>query len=545
MATVPAFVLFAFGLLLRLLFWHGGPDGGAGWHVACQGDAPVWQDLAHKLANGIDDDQLRLPWRPPGMLWLVSAIWNGAPATAWLPRLGMCVLGAAFAPLFWLWLRTKVAAPVALLASAITAAATNLLVLSSGLHNETIYLLLVIGALFAQDRLEGTRAPLFAIAFGLLHGAACLVRAEHALTVLALALIAHSTFRRWTISLSATAALAALLVPWQLHADAQVDAYNAGAPALPPSALPWQPDAIAAVRALPSFQQVPIYRLVTDSARVRGNREVAASDLEIVREAFGVWPEALPHAFIAIYGGLNFFLANTPEANGGFAAKALDRPPPLTGGDSRYPPNFRAMLPQNGQVAFSYPPHLDRIVNGMDHGLRELTANPVAAAQRIARKAWHGLEGATGGIGGYALPIGLSGVRRQVDIVTATSTWAHVWRVAVLAVASVGLWRLRHRQALWPLFGFAMTKLAIVLAYFGYARQGALCLPVMALCLAAASERFATWLSGRRLLAIGALLLALEALRAGTTAATIDDQPVTAGEPFGAMRYDDRRLRFH
>jgi hypothetical protein len=139
----------------------------------------------------------------------------------------------------------------------------------------------------------------------------------------------------------------------------------------------------------------------------------------------------------------------------------------------------------------------------------------------------------------------LSGVRRQVDIVTATSTWAHVWRVAVLAVASVGLWRLRHRQALWPLFGFAMTKLAIVLAYFGYARQGALCLPVMALCLAAASERFATWFTGRRLLAIGLTLLALEALRAGHTAATIDDRPVTAGEPFGPMRYDDRRLRFH
>jgi hypothetical protein len=546
---VPALALFAFGLLLRLLFQWGGPDGGPGWHIGCQGDAPVWQDLAHKLANGIADDQLRLPWRPPGMQWLVSSLWNGDPTAVTTVRVLLLLLGAALAPLLWLWLRTKVAPTTALLAAGLCAAASNLLLLSSGLHVETVYLFGVLLSLLLQDRLSGPRAPLFAALiaalFGILHGLLCLLRAEHALTVLVFAGLAHASFRRWLVSLSAVAGLALTLVPWQLHADAQVDAYNAGQPNLPLTQPPWHPDALTALRALPSFQQLPVHGLVTDTVRVRGGKQVTAADLGILREAFGTWPEALPHRFVALYGGLNFFLANTPEAAGGFSAKALDRLPPLQGGDSRYPPGFRAVLPQNGQIAFSYPPHLDHVIHGIDHGLAELAADPLASAQRVLQKLWHGIEGAVSGLGGYGLPIGLSGVRRQVDLVTADSALAPAFRGAVLLVAAFGLWRLRRQQALWPLYAFALTKIAILLAWFGYARQGALCLPLVALGVAAALERPLLPLVTRgRLLALALALLALEAVRATTTGATVDGTVVSAGDPFGNNRYDVRRVQF-
>jgi hypothetical protein len=83
---VPALALFTFGLVLRLLFVWATPDGGTGWHVAFQGDAPIWHDLAAKLAANVPDDLLRLPLRPPAMQWFVALLWNGDPARVWLVR---------------------------------------------------------------------------------------------------------------------------------------------------------------------------------------------------------------------------------------------------------------------------------------------------------------------------------------------------------------------------------------------------------------------------------------------------------------------------
>jgi hypothetical protein len=144
------------------------------------------------------------------------------------------------------------------------------------------------------------------------------------------------------------------------------------------------------------------------------------------------------------------------------------------------------MLPRNGVLTLSYPPHLDAIVHGSQKGWAEIAADPGAAMARAGAKLWHAAEGAVGGVGGYALPIGLSGERRQVDFVTATSGWSDVWRLLVLGAAAFGLWRLRRCRGVWPLLAFAATKVAVVAVYFGYARQGALCVPIVALGVAAA-----------------------------------------------------------
>ena len=112
-------MLFVFGAALRLLFAHASSDGGPGWHVGFQGDAPVWQ----QLVSGADASatERQLPLRPPGMQWFVGMSWNGEAASVWLPRLAFTLLGASVAPLVWLVLRRHVAASVAFAAAALCA----------------------------------------------------------------------------------------------------------------------------------------------------------------------------------------------------------------------------------------------------------------------------------------------------------------------------------------------------------------------------------------------------------------------------------------
>ncbi|MCA8965767.1 MAG: hypothetical protein KDC48_12860, partial [Planctomycetes bacterium] len=217
-----ALVLFVFGLALRLCFWLGAPDRAMAWDVAFQGDAPLWQELATKTAQGVPDELLRLPLRPPGMQWLVSTLWNGDPATAWHLRLLFAALGATVAPLLFLLLRRHQGEPRAALAGGLCAAATPLLLLSSGLHSELPYLVLLLLSLFDQERLRTSPTAVAALRWGLLHAAMVLLRAEHTLTFVALlAVLALQRAPQLapqlarSLSLALGAAFAALL-PWQL-----------------------------------------------------------------------------------------------------------------------------------------------------------------------------------------------------------------------------------------------------------------------------------------------------------------------------------------
>lgn len=540
-------ILFAVGLLLRLLFQASTPDGGTCWHLAFQGDAAIWQDLAARLAQGIDDVELRIPWRPPGMTYGIAFLWDGEGATVWPVRMLFTLLGAATAPLFWLLLRRHVAAPVAWLAAVLCAVSSNLLLLSSGLHAETPYLFFVLLALFDQQRLANERAAGAALRWGLLNGLLCLLRAEHLVVAIVLLAVARWNGASWRALAVALAAFAAPLVPWQLHANAQVDAFNRGAPPLPATDVRWEADAFAALRGLPPVAQRQVFTFVNETMRVRGRDVVRTGDLGVVREAFGCFPEPLRPEFVALQGGFSFWLSWAPEAAGGHSRKCLDRPPPLVGGDALYPPNARNDRPRGGSFAFEYPPHLEVFEHGYRRGWEEIAADPLGALHRLATKMCYAVEGATGGVGGYALPIGLSGVRPSVDMVIATGVWPTIWRAVVLATALVGLWLLRRTRELWPLFAFAAVRLALIAAYFGHARFGALLLPAVALGVAASLHalssarrpRFVEWVA----IALLVALPVLEIVRTCTVHASIDGRP-WLGSGGGRAEYEAHTITF-
>lgn len=546
-AVRTAALLFAFGLALRLLFVLGGPDGGPGWHVGMQGDVPIWQDQARRLAAGEPDAELLLPWRAPGTMWLVSALWDGGPSV-WPVRLAFLLAGASIAPLLWLLLRRCVEPRTAVVAASLCAASGNLLLLSSGLHVGVLYLSLSLATLVVQRRLEDPHRLAWPIGWGALHGLLCLLRTENVLGFPLLLLLARWNGVRWR-SLGAAVATAALLVtPWQVHAAQLVARWN-DSPAVPARlSLPWQPQARDAAAAVPGFARRFVMEFVDATVQQRGGRVVTAEDLQLVRDAFGSWPEPLPVPIVSLNGPYNFFLANSREARGGFSRAAYDRDPPLAGGAAAWPAWLRLAPGRIRRFDLGWPPHLDITLHGYALGLRELAAEPAALPGLLGTKLWYGLAGATGGLGGYALPIGLSGERRAVDFVVADGAFAAGFRVVVLGVALFGLWRVRGRRGLWPLFLWQLLSLGVLVAFFGLARHGVQCLPAVALGVAAVVSPWlarAPRLASARAawLAMG-VLLAIEGVRAATVTATVDGQPAAAGEPFPGNEYVDRRVEF-
>ncbi|MEY4672872.1 MAG: hypothetical protein RL148_656 [Planctomycetota bacterium] len=531
-----ASTLFAVGLLVRLAHWVGSPDRGWPWAVSYQGDAPKWQQLAQGAAA--NDPESLLPFRPPAMDWFTSVLWDGDPATSWLPRLALAVLGALVAPLTYRALQRSFEERIAWCAGWICVLSTNLVLLGSGVHSEIPYLVLFLCSLGPWDRLRTNPAWATGILWGLLQAACCLFRADHLLTAGLLTgwILWARGPRAAQAAMAMGLGLAAGLAPWQFHASRAVHAFqheNAPPLPLPGARLPWDDDALAEVRAMPAFAQAPTFGFVTDTAWARNRTRVTAADLAVLEEAYGSRPGPLATPTVALYGPLNFFLGNSPEAAGGFSRAALDRRPPLTGGPAQYPPGLDQVLPRGGALALGYPPHLEVLRNGYRLGLTWMAAHPGEALGLMARKLVHGWQGAATGFGSTGIPLRTSGTRRSVDLVTADGPWPVVWRALLLLTAGWGFLRCRRNPgtAVWTVF--VVGKVAVLAAFFGYARLGALCIPALALWWAA-SWTALPWTSGwRRVLqALGGWLLVVELLRIVLTPQVlVDGAPLPSAPP--------------
>ena len=553
----------------RLLFWQATPDAAWPYPAVYKGDAAVWLDYAAALERGVPFE-LGLPLRPPGNARLIATLWDGTPGGVAALRALWCALGAAAVALVHAAARRGFGPRVAAIAGLACAGSYGLLALSVSLNNETPYLVVVAASLWLWPRLaERPRAPGLAV-WAALGALGCLVRVEHALFfAAATATLAVFWWRRGTPPvrlagrLAAVAAVAALvLAPWHASAWREARRLNREPAPLPPAAeeaiasieaavagLPWEPEAAELRDRLPAFTRRTAAAFVAATAAVRSRQRVTVDDFHALEEAFGSIPEPLPERFfVALYGPLNFHLANNPAATGGFSRAPLERPPPLAGGPGRYPGTLVAGLPPP-DLALTYPPHLEAVNEGYRIGWSWIVSHPAAFARLAARKLAIFWSGAALGVTGWNLPLGLDGVRRPVDFAVPEGPLAVAWRLAVLALAAAGLLAARGRlPALTPWLLFLAAQLAVTVAFFGYARTGATVTPVVALLIALAADRWVPRFSAARRWLAPAVLAGLVLVAAETARflfppdLSLDGRPVTGVDPFPRADHARHRL---
>lgn len=563
-------LLFVLALAARLLFLFATPDSAWAGSAIYKGDAAVWLDWAAALEQG-RPFELGLPLRPPGMAYLVAGLGFSVASL----KLLWCVLGAAVVGLFAGAARQSFGARVAWAAGLAGAFSTGLLALSTSLNNETPYLVL-LGAsfLFHPALLAARRAWLFA-PWATLHAIACLFRVEH--LALFLLLSGWLAVRQWrggaqasrrtlaTAGLAAAIGFLAPLVPWHLSAWSAIARFNhggTGAGAAERQALERIEQAVAGLRweesarrvrdELPAFARPQAGLFVAATAAYRGATSVSGEDFAVLDEAFGCRPQPLPaRPFVALYGPLSFALAHHPGAGAGFSRAALEAPPPLAGGAGRYPPALVAGLPPRN-LALVYPPHACLVADGYRHGWRSIGADPAAALGRAGESLRIFWSGAALGLTGRGLPLGLDGYRASVDLAAPVPRpGVTLWRFSVLALCALGVVAARERAALAPWLLLLASKFLVTVLFFGYARQGAACIPVLALLAALAIDRWLVgpaarrWAQAPRFAAIAVLAagLGIEVQRAlFPPVLRLDDAPVTVRDPLAADDHAGHRL---
>ncbi|HXT20116.1 MAG TPA: hypothetical protein VN923_05155 [Thermoanaerobaculia bacterium] len=573
--------LFAIALAARFLFLHATPDAAWAGSALYKGDAALWLDWADAIEQG-RVFELGLPLRPPGMAYLVAALGSGSLAAVPGLKVLWCVLGASVVALFAAAARQSFGERVGWVSGLLCAFSTGLLALSTSLNNETPYLVLVGASfLFHPALIAGRRAWLFA-PWAAVHGLACLIRVEHlALVVLIGGWLA---VRRWRgnapaaapsvkrarvarestkpASLGAVALAAACgfllpLVPWHLHAWRAIARFNGGDPTTGAaerqalagveqalSGVSWDESARRERDELPAFARPQAALFVAATVAYRGGTVVRGTDFSILDEAFGCRPRPLPvHPFVALYGPLSFALAQHPRAGAGFSRAALNEPPPLAGGAGRYPPALVAGLPPPN-LALVYPPHACLLADGYRSGWRSIRADPAAAFRRAGEALRLFWAGAALGFTGRGMPLGLSGLREPVDLaVPEPRPLVTLWRLGWLALCALGVVAARERSALVPWLLLLASKLLVTVLFFGYARQGAACIPALVPLAALAidrwllvpAERRSALVPRRAATLLVVLGLGIEAQRAlDPPVLRLDGAPISARDPFAA-----------
>ena len=489
-----ALLLFLLGLAVRGLAWRATSDAAWPYSALYKGDALVFLEQARELQRG-RPPELGLPIHPPGTARLLAWTWNGQRSGFAAVRALWVVMGALAAPLLFLAARPAFGERVAAVAAGGMALLHGSVTLSLSPGSEAPALLLLLAGLLALVRGPG---PVGAAGFGALGGLACLFRVELVVAVALLLAWLAWRCRRPRPVLGALAGLALALLPWHLQAWSTLARSNhelAPGPTLPPEMrADWSPEAAAWRERWPGFARATAAAFVEATVRHRGRARVEPTDAGLLEEAFGSTPQPLARfPFVSLYGPLNFALANRPGSDGGFSPSLLEQRPPLRPAPEAYPPALVAGLPPP-QLAFSYPPHLRLVNDGYALGLAALRADPSASLRLIGAKLAWCWRGVATGLGAANLPLGSSGTRRAVDVFVADDTaLALAWRLGLAALALAGLLGARglgRGTALLPWLALGAGPAAAALAFFGYARLGALALPAFALLWALALERW-------------------------------------------------------
>jgi hypothetical protein len=427
--------------------------------VFYEGDAETFYHHALSLLAGQSYDA-GVPFHPPLFPLLLAALHGllGNPAPNLALRIVLAAIHSLQVPLLWLLLRRFVPPGAALAGALLAAWSFGLSLVSICAVSEGLYLLLLLAALLCFVRLRegggrtddarggGPRGPAGGVVpalFGGLLGLLALTRAE---------------------GLGVAAALLVWGAAGALRALAR-EARPARKAAAFRAIRPW---AIALLALGVTLAPWTIRNAVTLE---RANR---ASPPEL---------PPLPTLVLATaYGPLNFALANHAGAPGHFTRSLL------TSGLTR------------GVLDLRDPQHRDVFVHGYRRGWQFIREEPAAYLRLAGRKLALLARALRLGWFQWDLPGGLAGTRYPVDLVTPDSPAAipahlvlllpGIW---MLAAGRAGVERARGRDWLRLCAVLLGLTLLATLAFFGYARQGALLLPFLCgiegVALAAAASR--------------------------------------------------------
>jgi len=524
--TTTALVLFVLALATRLTMLTASPDRAWPHSVFYEGDAPLWVRFASCLQRG-EPFEFNLPVHTPGMAYLLSWTWGGDASTGFLAqKVLFSIMGAASCVLVWYAARSQFGPRVGWLAGLLSAGAFGLAAQSTSLNNETPYtllwLLIVVLTLPAAER---PRLRLL-VPLGLLHGAAVLFRAEHALLALLLCgylawswrvrtaspasvaptprsfLPSLAGFRRRLAGQASAASgagrsssenlrdeqdglrsrahpdgsiLAGLAVilagvfvvtlPWNVRSYYAIKRFNTvefRPVDYARSRVSWSRDAVDFIRGLPAFAREGNFRLLDDLAVRQGVAEVRRGFAE---DWFRNEAGCVPRP-------LSPFVFVT---NQGPMSFALANSAAATGG-------FSATLldpesPTPVRLAFGNPRHLRLYQDGYGIGLRYLFEHPRDAAILMGRKLRCFTAGLTLGMTPFNWPLGLDGIRPPVDQLTSPPGRGLPWSILLLGFGIAGAVACMRRRngAVWLLI--VVYKLLVALAFYGYARQAASILP--------------------------------------------------------------------
>ncbi|MFM7051993.1 MAG: glycosyltransferase family 39 protein [Planctomycetota bacterium] len=468
LAAAAAFMAAA--IAIRLLALHHGPDAPWPHSMLYEGDAPAWVRWAQALGRG-EPFEADLAFRTPGVAFLLH--WLGvdnAPFTA--AKTLWCVLSAITAGALYLVVARWFTRPAAVVAAALCTASFGQIALATSLNNEAPYALLVVLAVGATLALAERPRWWLCAALGAMHGAAMLLRAEHMLLLAMLVVVGAVLGRRagWRRSLAAQAAVVLVAVaacaPWSLRSHAAAQRFNAALDApLPYDSMwpEWSPDAAAALEELPAFARTPHFRAICRRSLEERWPAVDAARVRAYFDALGQIPAPVPEwTLVSFKGPLDFALANDPRADGGFSRAGL------ADGDEAAP-----------AFSFARPAHARLVEHGYAVGLAHIVENPARWLSQCGEKALRFADGATTGLGLGNWPFGAAFVREPVDMAVAARSDAPWWRAGSLALLGLGCIVAARRAGGTVLLAVLAYRLAVTLAFYGYARQSAAIGPVL------------------------------------------------------------------
>ncbi len=480
-----AAIVFVIAMFVRALFLYTTSDHGWPHSVLYEGDAPVWARWAQALNQG-EAFEFDLPMRTPSIAYALH--WlnpHDVAAPFTIAKLLWCAISALTCAMLYVVVASSVTTRAAWIAAGLLCFSFGAYELATSLNNEAPYafvLVLLIGATLRWS--QAPRAPL-AIAIGILHGVALLLRAEHALLLVGF-LLWSGFATRTAIGLRSMAlivvAAVAICLPWSWRSHVATKRFNeveTSAIDLRNAVPPWSAEAQAFLRRLPAFARDGNFRHVQYLAQASGKKRVERADLEEhFAKLFGYVPEPLSEwTLVCSKGALDFALANQPACDGGFSRAGL-----LDGTDPD--PKF----------AFGRPSHLKLYNHGFAIGLASIRADFASWTRLVRKKLERFCAGVTLGWSAYDLPYGRASRRWPIDLATPLN--ANIFCRVACGLAILGGIVLGWRRNVGALCLIVIAyKLLVTVLFYGYARQAVSIAPVFyvfaAIAIDSALERLA------------------------------------------------------